>query len=109
MSTTPGPWKICSANGKPYRTSLGKLVVESPETDVCFLDADTDFAEANACLIAAAPDLLEALRALMWPVNGSFDDIESFVQDSAMNSSQKSEWRCRLSQARAAIAKAVGQ
>lgn len=64
---TPGPWAITRrwADGK-------RIIVEGNQEDwfrleahvVCD-DCDTDTAEANARLIAAAPDLLEACKAML--------------------------------------------
>lgn len=58
---TPGPWKVA----KPQRTYRdGNLMygIVGPE---CVIDyEDWGFTEADARLIAAAPDLLEALKEL---------------------------------------------
>ena len=57
---TPAPWEVCDDD----------LNVFAPETDTSitnvghFTAPDSLEGEANARLIAAAPDLLEALRAL---------------------------------------------
>lgn len=57
MSTTqhtPGPWEH---DGPPHNI----IVWSSPENRICFLTSDGP-TEANARLIAAAPDLLAALK-----------------------------------------------
>ena len=59
---TPGPWEI---RGEPG----SELLIVQPETDwpIAILEAptsDPDAHAANARLIAAAPDMLEALKAL---------------------------------------------
>ena len=58
MSYTPGPW-VCFKNGE------GKLLISDSEVDA-FPIAEVYGVqdEQNARLIAAAPDLLEALKRL---------------------------------------------
>ena len=70
-SHTPGPWKIffwseaigvSSDRPKPRDCESIATVPRGPETCP---DATRVLAEANARLIAAAPDMLEALRDLL--------------------------------------------
>ena len=69
MSHTPGPWKAKADDLVPER---GAVYVEGPlgwdEQSICethrFAD-DVETNEANARLCAAAPDLLEALKAFV--------------------------------------------
>lgn len=63
-------------------------------------DTSDDEKEANARLIAAAPDLLEALQAFVSPWDG--DSVEEIESQSGLATS------VRIEQARAAIAKATG-
>lgn len=66
---TPGPWVVLDNTAIPY----GQLTVESERDGavaVCFTVAGDECAAplecvANARLIAAAPDLLAALRGLL--------------------------------------------
>ena len=93
---TPGPWKahrIEKGPGLPYTPVAAKTLLAKVYSEAF---GDFEQSEANARLIAAAPDLLEALRALHsacvkdgWPVYGA--------HPAAMNA------------ALAAIAKATGQ
>ena len=56
MKHTPGPWSLIFINGKP-------LV-----SDICLIYSHEKFAEyadGNAHLIAAAPDLLDALQGMV--------------------------------------------
>lgn len=76
MSHTPGPWEVkrlIDKNGKPYSTlyechiDLGPCMIWAPVGDA--------EQEANARLIAAAPDLLEACEKAMaefehWQIYG---------------------------------------
>lgn len=64
MAHTPGPWKI-------YRTTNGRAILGIGDKDAGGItDAEFGFwrsgaeYEANARLIAAAPELLEALKAV---------------------------------------------
>ena len=87
---TPGPWTV-------DRTSKGWEVLPPPEVDggVAFVfDHGNTEDNANACLIAAAPELLEALKLF---ADGSCDS-------GCADSSEK----CNGCRARAAIAKAEG-
>ena len=63
---TPGPWEYnaCShgffVSAPKYRTSRQRMYV----ADVSLMSANGEECEANARLIAAAPELLSALKGL---------------------------------------------
>ena len=58
---TPGPWKICYYGYEPKELVIAKD--KKPETRVANVDIQERFKSlANARLIAAAPELLEALQ-----------------------------------------------
>ena len=69
MAHTPGPWKVSyyAATRKPaHRWTVGGYEwVEPYGATVCEMSGNPERAEANAHLIAAAPDLLAALKALV--------------------------------------------
>lgn len=69
MSTfTKGPWHIkAHTANSPAEITAGCdwTVYGADETMVCFEGGRTDSAAANASLIAAAPDLYEALKELI--------------------------------------------
>lgn len=105
---TPGPWHIKpvkaatvegdlniiqtgSATGKGYHIGYATTWTDSEETK--------NEAMANARLIAAAPELLEALLQLV----GSYDDFRT--RKSKPESPQANE----IIKARSAIAKALGK
>jgi len=72
MKHTPGPWEV--AWGGSF-DGTREVFVRRPEDDVAIaadiLDPDTEApSAANARLIAAAPELLEALRGLVDEQNG---------------------------------------
>lgn len=66
MTHTPGPWTI-----EEYGDELPTLVIHRGETEnrICFMatpgsHGDPAMIEADARLIAAAPDMLAALKAM---------------------------------------------
>ena len=65
---TPGPWNMTADGGGFYVEGGDLLVASAQEVDPSASDAEDyfpgDTTEANARLIAAAPELLEALKAL---------------------------------------------
>lgn len=110
---TPGPWFIAAQNDgiviidgppspAPYDGPIpkahGPAVVATPNWRLAEY-------EANARLIAAAPDLLEALREILGPLNVCSDnrnvrDDQVLPVDMTMG---------ELRKARAAIARATGE
>jgi hypothetical protein len=86
---TPGPWKV-----DVFTTAI---LIESRVGCICEMPSDhgqhAERRVANARLIAAAPELLEALEDLDWGIgNGASDET----------------WDAACAKARAAIAKAKG-
>lgn len=96
---TKGPWTIELVGTQPYvRMFVGKVGLPN-ETGFARFSVqpytDTKKALANAKLIAAAPDLLEALQFAL-PIMESLSGFENGV------------YQCDLMKMRAAIAKAKG-
>jgi len=63
---TPGPWLQCKPEREEIRGSnVTVTAIEAADGEICLVHGggDKDFA-ANAQLIAAAPDLLEACQAI---------------------------------------------
>lgn len=93
---TPGPWTVNAYNE-----------IESGAVRICSVDIEETNAglnggegQANARLIAAAPDLLEELRAVEQHLHAYVEAIE----EGGGSASKSSE---RLASVRAAIAKAT--
>ena len=89
---TPGPWNCNRSSASGYDI----VCSENSPTDVCVIsrrDKTTGEIDANARLIAAAPDLIEALRAVV--------ATEIYLPD---HPQRQAAYR----NARAAIAKAEG-
>lgn len=84
---TPGPWRA-------FKTAASeRWCIDAQDEPIA--DAYRGRAEANARLIAAAPDLSEALQALAGDCGDDSDDEDAMP------------WP-NLARARAAIAKAIG-
>ena len=95
MTYTKAPWHICQVTGrnlKLIRDAKGYCVAEAVKpanSGAAYIDAD-----ANAALIAAAPELLAACEAMAAQLGGG----DSFTQ-----------WEAAKAQMLAAIAKARGE
>ena len=74
---TPGPWPL-EPTGDYKRWIVGKGLIEGPRgydlAEVYSDDCDPVEAEANARLIAAAPELFEAVRLFLAYDAGDMDD-----------------------------------
>jgi hypothetical protein len=88
---TPGPW--CGKDGQIYSAQTGKTI-----SLLSYFDKDEEQDKANQQLIAAAPELLEALQNLL-------DDIEYSQKDIPAGAIGQRQIRA----ARAAIQKAANQ
>jgi len=80
MSHTPGPWKIFEGWGADKRRPV--IVDSIPDVDgkfvgncICYAASTNPDIEANANLIAAAPEMLEALKMVLQ--HKRIDDSES--------------------------------
>lgn len=67
---TPGPWRYCKTNGSPTH---GEHVIAGAKPGYLaeVRDCGSGDVGANARLIAAAPDLLEALKGVLAIVSDS--------------------------------------
>jgi hypothetical protein len=109
---TSGPWKVLPhpegetflevIAGEPTYPAGGPRVRAKwiAELDADSLDAEPEENEANARLISAAPDLLEACREL--------DKLDCCTGYSLSDADYSTLWRA-LELARGAIAKATGE
>ena len=107
---TPGPWMFHERPQGEYH--YGYTIGDGPTSIV-----STAWGEANARLIAAAPDLLEALQAIAKdaPTDADFALGGKYDYEGAGNSGDDYDkgaaethlWAAKI--ARAAIAKALGQ
>lgn len=101
---TPGPWKVNTIGQHWNNKSLTHIEVTFGFEGECV--CDTVYEMANANLIAAAPELLEALQLIIKDlrirakVRGDIDDDGTVVLDIGSGA---------LMKANDAIAKALGQ
>lgn len=103
---TPGPWRI-DYNGEDPEFAAPRIKGNSVE-NVAFIPAyEHPRAEmdANARLIAAAPELLEALRALLSDYEGTLESLNDYRVGSEGHSAIPED--ASSVAARAAIAKAT--
>ena len=93
---TPGPWKLHHPTPHDFRilapsgeapTTIARLAVAQAGT--------SRRVNANARLIAAAPELLEACRGIMYAFDGEHIDA--------------GEWHAEIDELRAAIAATTGE
>ena len=100
---TPGPWVAEESDGNLAKvsytgTGLRSVIARLHENSLC--NEHTGSVNANAHIIAAAPAMYEALKAIVGqqrPNRWGYDSAEIALND---------EWRA---QARAAIAQAEGK
>jgi len=71
MIHTPGPWNIWRIGKHKIPAIANNNSGEKPPVDICTLDENNDNREADALLIAAAPDLLAALEEI-YRLGGQF-------------------------------------
>jgi hypothetical protein len=107
MSHTPGPWTLDKATGKfGHKTNDIVAPLEGDphfsQQIVCVMGTDVDDMEANARLIAAAPELLAALKE----AHNILTATSLLVKSEQFNSYLRDEFLPRV---RAAIAKAEGR
>ena len=85
---TPGPWKVQKYRNRPSSPWLTYVVGESEQVAHVLPTGDgiggerwgEETCEANAQLIAAAPDLLESLRAMLEAID-TMDNLDEVVGD----------------------------
>lgn len=86
---TPGPWVVES--GKPLMVVAEKGGMAVVVSDAIGIGKVTQTDRANAALIAAAPDLLEALKALLHHEGDFKCGISDKLYDQAENAIAKAE------------------
>ena len=109
---TPGPWDAHCMHGDARIGSNGEAIAVAPR----HADQKNWPKSANARLIAAAPDLLEALQAIAkdaptdadFALGGKYDyeGAGNFGDDYDKGAAETHLWAAKI--ARAAIAKALG-
>ena len=96
MSHTKGPWSMreryIEILDSTVTMDVFAVTANRAEDTVCEIPMDASNAEANARLIAAAPDLLEACRHMImeWRLHGSLTD-SARVGEAAIAKATKGE------------------
>lgn len=98
---TPGPWSaVIGSSFWTVEEGGGQRIANTLDSECVFIGSDEyNHSEANAHLIAAAPDLLEALESAL----EAFEEIQGSCSTDRIICQEESQ------KARAAIAKAKGQ
>jgi hypothetical protein len=101
---TPGPWNIVRRGREVDVEGIGIAVA------AVYPWADGETIDANASLIAAAPELLEALRRTEALATALVKDVEALTDgtDTALGLDRKAGIAKTIAAARAALAKAEG-
>ena len=110
---TPGPWCVTRSDwGQPQFISASG---DTPLVALCGYVSEKTTVEANACLIAAAPDLLEALKASNRTLIAERDCLYDSITNNAgeitdpADGEGLAEYNAMIDANRAAIAKATGE
>tara|TARA_R110002110_G_scaffold76101_1_gene200710 strand:- start:682 stop:1041 length:360 start_codon:yes stop_codon:yes gene_type:complete len=112
---TPGPWDRSGSRIKMNGLQWHRIFKYSPDTkkDVniaCVIyDADTGDGFADACLIAAAPELLDELKQAVYAMGLMADILRRLVADDKRCATFLAGLDMTLSSANAAINKAEGR
>lgn len=102
MNHTPGPWKRIAIGKRQVITSGHGWLVELPKRGEPETDLQAQQLEADYDLMAAAPELLEALKLLL-----KWSDADETVRQSLEEDTQSQSKA--IGMARAAIARAEGK
>lgn len=103
---TPGPWEVSKHGTPDYAPQFG-IYAEGRQNDLATVKGDS--AEANARLIAAAPELLAELHSSVKMMVNALDNMARLFP---AKTPEAQAWRkmlqAKVTEARAAIAKAGG-
>lgn len=109
---TKGPWTLPSRESVRFEK---EIVLIEPGVAIDYDDVNHDEAYANATLITAAPDLFEALDALLYETEGTASYCEICHMDAPKTVTGELTGPvphtddCPIPKARAALAKARGE
>lgn len=100
---TPGPWVLADNGMGVIRGGVVRQYANGSTQDqivmACSVTDDNGCMKANARLIAAAPELLEALQM-------GVSETLDYIQRNHLSGAENNHW---IVQAKAAIAKATGE
>ena len=85
MKHTKGPWIVVAISTDLSMNGIGYCQVNGPKGIVCTTEESTfEETKANACLIAAAPEMLEELEQLREALNDTVLSTGSKTMDEEM-------------------------
>jgi hypothetical protein len=108
---TRGPWSL-ELDDVPYDGGFETYVVNSENGGICMMNCPKDDMEVNGRLIAAAPDLYEALEALCSNPHINLGDLVYYVREregKGWDGPAVTAWGEAVEKAKAAIKKAKGE
>lgn len=104
MNHTPGPWSVWNFSDDPRHVAVGPESGGLAVADVvacnahgCYTAETEARGQLNALLIAAAPDMLKALQALI-------EEYEPNLKSFGLNAPRKAKWENAI----LAISRATG-
>ena len=89
MEHTAGPWEVVPESirfSEPYG-----YTIDTKEGHITFIHNDHGDQKANARLIAAAPDLLEALKSIQNDLNSKLDPKTRVIIESVVKKAEGKE------------------
>lgn len=101
MRHTPGPWTMLHASSQSESADIVRADDTNDRVAMTCPDSTEGVEIANGCLIAAAPDLYEALRELNIWFSEAFDKVDL--------GHYKADVHKKFDKAKTAIAKAEGK
>lgn len=86
MKHTPGPWTLCGwdSSDKEITIIAGDGYYEGSTISVDYDDCDHDLAEANARLIAAAPDFYQVAGLAQYQIDKIANQLAEKVENQAI-------------------------
>lgn len=103
-----GPW-TAELTDTPYEELGESWVVDGPDGSICTLDGPRDEREEAARLIAAAPELLEALETVLRYRSGEGEFRFAHLPDDERSNACFDAWQEVEARATAALRKARGE
>ncbi len=104
---TPGPWCVTRSDwGQPHFISASG---DTPLVALCGYVSEKTTVEANACLIASAPNLRDVAEALILFHSGDPWDETKRLRWLQLTGADEATTKTLCDLARAAIAKATGE
>jgi len=103
LKATPGPWEWDAGDvGEAYSVPYSDVFVDAGNTIIASFNDGIPEGRANACLIAAAPDLYAALDELVYMIEAWEKAVRQVIETDPAHG-------MNLEKAKSALAKARGE